>query len=142
MRIPLDANVLAESLPGRTIFLTTVNASKEKVTRLEEKGALVLALEPDERGWVPHDRLWKTIAELGVTSILVEGGNTVHTDCLKHGFVDRLCIFMAPKILGSGIDAIGDLGIRNINSALQLRDFRIKQSGVDFMITGTFEHEE
>jgi riboflavin biosynthesis pyrimidine reductase len=116
-----------------------VQASKEKVTRLEEKGALVLALEPDERGWIPQDVLWKSIAELGVTSILVEGGNAVHTECLKNGFVDRLCIFMAPKILGSGIDAIGDLGIRNINSALKLEDLKIKQVGVDFMITGNFD---
>lgn len=38
----------------------------------------------------------------GVTSILVEGGTRTHSRFLTSGLVDRLELFMAPRILGQG----------------------------------------
>ena len=136
LRIPLDAHVLSDANNFLTYVATTGNASKEKIGRIEAKGASVLVLPEDERGWVNPDSLWKKMAELGITSVLVEGGSTVHTEFLRRKHADRMVLFIAPKILGSGIDAIGDLGIRNINSALELNDVRMRNFGQDVMITG------
>lgn len=136
LRVPLDANVLADDAPKRTIIVTTNTASKEKIGRIVERGSTVLVLDSDERGWVPQELLWQKVGELGLTSVLVEGGSTVQTECLRTGNADRLVVFVAPKILGSGVDAIGDLGLRNINSALQLENVKHRRVGPDFMITG------
>ncbi len=139
LRIPLDANVLADDSPNKTIIVTTNQASKEKVARIVERGSFVLVLDADERGWTPQSILWQKLGELDITSVMVEGGSTVHTECLKYGSVDEIVIFFAPKILGSGVDAIGDLGIRNINSAIELEDVKIKRLNSDFMISAMFK---
>ena len=139
LRIPLDANVLADDSPNKTIIVATNQASKEKVARIVERGATVLVLDHDDRGWTPQSILWQKLGELGITSVMVEGGSTVHTECLKHGNADEIVIFFAPKLLGSGVDALGDLGIRNINSAIELEDLKIKRLSNDFMISALFK---
>lgn len=139
LRIPLDANVLADDSPNKTIIVTTNQASKEKVARIVERGSIVLVLDADERGWAPQSVLWQKLGELGITSVMVEGGSTVHTETLKHGNADEIVIFFAPKLLGSGVNAIGDLGIRNINSAIELQDVKVKRLNRDFMISALFK---
>jgi diaminohydroxyphosphoribosylaminopyrimidine deaminase / 5-amino-6-(5-phosphoribosylamino)uracil reductase len=136
LRVPLDAHVLSDDTPYLTIIATTAAASREKISRIQERGATVLVLPVEERGWVNPDCLWKKLAEMKITSVLVEGGSTVHTEFLKRKNADRMVLFIAPKILGSGIDAIGDLGIRNINSALSLSEVRMRNFGGDVMIAG------
>lgn len=136
LRVPLDAKIISDDEISNTMIITTEVASKEKVTRIEEKGAKVLVLEADERGWVMQPQLWSTLAEHGITSVLVEGGSKVHTECIKTGFVDYVTIFIAPKIMGTGIDAIGDLNIRNVNSAISVNDIEVKMVGPDVMLKG------
>jgi diaminohydroxyphosphoribosylaminopyrimidine deaminase / 5-amino-6-(5-phosphoribosylamino)uracil reductase len=138
LRVPLDANIFSGSSPQQTIIVTTDQASKEKISRIEEKGSMVLVLPADERGWVSLPTLWAQLGELGITSVLVEGGSTVITECLKNSSADQIVIFLAPKILGSGIDAIGDLNIRNINSAIPLYNIQVQEVGCDLMVTGWF----
>ncbi|MBN1479201.1 bifunctional diaminohydroxyphosphoribosylaminopyrimidine deaminase/5-amino-6-(5-phosphoribosylamino)uracil reductase RibD [candidate division KSB1 bacterium] len=141
LRIPLDANVLSDESPNKTIIVTTNTASKEKIARIVERGSIVLVLDADERGWVPQDILWRELGALGITSIMVEGGSSVHTECLKSRHADEIIIFFAPKILGTGVDAIGDLGIRNMNSALKLENLKIKRLQDDFMLSANLQKE-
>lgn len=140
LRVPLDAKLLSDAQAPRTIIVTTGAASKEKVARIQEKGASVWVLAEDERGWVDQATMWKALAEHGVTSVLLEGGNTVFTECLKSQVADRVAIFIAPKIVGSGIDAIGDLNIRNINSAITLEKAMIRSFDGDWMVTGNLRY--
>ena len=44
-------------------ILTTGAASKEKVSRIRERGASVLILAEDERGWVDLEQVWKKFAK-------------------------------------------------------------------------------
>ena len=138
LRVPLDAKILSADLAPGTIFISTELASKEKITRIQERGATVQILDKDDRGWVTFPSLWKYIADLGITSVLIEGGSSVQTECLKGSHADRLILFIAPKLLGTGIDAIGDLGIRNINSAIQLYHVQIKKLDEDYLLTAEF----
>jgi diaminohydroxyphosphoribosylaminopyrimidine deaminase/5-amino-6-(5-phosphoribosylamino)uracil reductase len=142
LRIPLDVNVLSDDLAGRTMIITTDLASKEKISRIEEKGAMVTKLDADDRGWVPPQQMLKKLGEIGITSVLVEGGATVHTECLRCACADKMVLFLAPKVLGSGIDAVGDLGIRNINAAIELYDLKIKQMKTDIMLEGYFKQKD
>jgi diaminohydroxyphosphoribosylaminopyrimidine deaminase/5-amino-6-(5-phosphoribosylamino)uracil reductase len=47
----------------------------------------------------------KKLAELGISSIMVEGGAFTSSWFLKNNLVDAIMIFIAPKIMGPGIDA-------------------------------------
>jgi len=143
LQIPLDATVITGENASNTTIITTEEASKEKIARIEERGALVHVLEADDRGWVPQDVLWETIGKMGITSVLIEGGNSVQTECIKGKNADRIVVFVAPKILGTGIDAIGDLGIKNINAAIEIINVKVKRfTSGDLMISGDFKIDE
>ncbi|MDZ7369758.1 MAG: bifunctional diaminohydroxyphosphoribosylaminopyrimidine deaminase/5-amino-6-(5-phosphoribosylamino)uracil reductase RibD [candidate division KSB1 bacterium] len=139
LRIPLDANVVSDEMPHKTLIFTTEQASKEKVARITERGVLVKILEADERGLIPIPAILRTLGQMGVTSIMIEGGSRVHTECLRSGCADEIVIFIAPKILGEGVNAIGDLGIRNVNAALELEIMSIRRLEKDFMVTALFK---
>jgi diaminohydroxyphosphoribosylaminopyrimidine deaminase/5-amino-6-(5-phosphoribosylamino)uracil reductase len=49
------------------------------------------------------------LAEEGVQSILLEGGPTLATGFVAAGLVDKLLLFVAPTIAGSGLRFLGDL---------------------------------
>ncbi|MDR1997104.1 MAG: bifunctional diaminohydroxyphosphoribosylaminopyrimidine deaminase/5-amino-6-(5-phosphoribosylamino)uracil reductase RibD [Candidatus Margulisbacteria bacterium] len=53
----------------------------------------------------------------GICSLLVEGGSAVNTAFLKAGLVDEWQLFIAPKLLGGGLPALGELGLRRIARA-------------------------
>jgi diaminohydroxyphosphoribosylaminopyrimidine deaminase/5-amino-6-(5-phosphoribosylamino)uracil reductase len=142
LRVPLDAKVLDSGLAQNTLLITTDRASKEKIARIEERGAQVEVFPQDDRGWAALPAVWTLLVERGITSLLIEGGSTVQTECIRNGYAERLYLFVAPKILGSGIDAVGDLGIRNINSALRLGNVKIRRLEEDFLIRADFMFNE
>ncbi|HEY6579894.1 MAG TPA: dihydrofolate reductase family protein, partial [Rubrobacter sp.] len=67
---------------------------------------------------------------------MVEGGATLITGFFKAGLVDRLAVCVAPKILGDGLPAVGDLGIRDLSRALTLADAAVEPYGVDLILSG------
>ena len=77
--------------------------------------------------------------ELGkreITSVMIEGGTEVNSSAIKAGIVDKIVIFAAPKIIGSGKGAIGNLGITKINKAINLKNTKTGKVGNDLMIEG------
>lgn len=71
-----------------------------------------------------------------ITSILVEAGGKVNTSFLQAGLVDKLVIFIAPKLLGGPHLAWDNIGIDNISQALKLKNVVTEQVGTDIMLTG------
>lgn len=58
------------------------------------------------------------IAELeGVDHLLVEGGADTAAAFLREGLVDRLLLYRAPILIGSGKPALGDIGLADLAAA-------------------------
>jgi diaminohydroxyphosphoribosylaminopyrimidine deaminase/5-amino-6-(5-phosphoribosylamino)uracil reductase len=73
----------------------------------------------------------------GITGVLVEGGATTIGGFLKSGLFDRLELFMAPKILGSGPTWNEGLILDSLADAPQLEIGEIRRLGRDLWITAT-----
>ncbi|HET9215114.1 MAG TPA: bifunctional diaminohydroxyphosphoribosylaminopyrimidine deaminase/5-amino-6-(5-phosphoribosylamino)uracil reductase RibD [Gaiellaceae bacterium] len=71
------------------------------------------------------------LAEEGVQSLLLEGGPTIATAFVAAGLVDRLMLFVAPTIAGSGPRLLGELP-----EARSLLHPEIRMSGSDILISG------
>ena len=56
------------------------------------------------------------------------------TSFLKENLADRLIVILAPKIIGEGINAVGDLGIRRMDNALSFSFKRITRRGADLIL--------
>jgi hypothetical protein len=68
------------------------------------------------------------------------GGRPLITALLRGRLVDRLAVCIAPKILGSGIEAVGDLGIRDLAESIALADAAFTPRGGDMLLTGRVEY--
>jgi diaminohydroxyphosphoribosylaminopyrimidine deaminase / 5-amino-6-(5-phosphoribosylamino)uracil reductase len=70
------------------------------------------------------------LAEEGVQSLLLEGGPTLATSFLRAGLVDKLLVFVAPKLSGSGPTLFGEL-----NEPVELRRFEARPVGEDVLFS-------
>jgi diaminohydroxyphosphoribosylaminopyrimidine deaminase/5-amino-6-(5-phosphoribosylamino)uracil reductase len=67
----------------------------------------------------PHEALAE-LHERERRHLLLEGGPTLAAAFLQAGLVDEVVAYVAPMLLGSGLGAVGDLGITTIGDALRL----------------------
>jgi diaminohydroxyphosphoribosylaminopyrimidine deaminase / 5-amino-6-(5-phosphoribosylamino)uracil reductase len=136
LRTPLQAAVLAGDAASGTVLATTDLAPERRRKRALSSGATVLALPTGPDGRVDLGALMEELGALGVGSVMVEGGATLITSFLKAELVDWLAVCVAPKILGDGIQAVGDLGIRDLSRSLALADASVEPYGVDLVLSG------
>jgi len=97
-RIPLTARVVRED-PARTIVATTSSAPPRRVKMLQAAGVRVWLL-PRQRGRVSLPALLAKAGEEELSVLLVEGGGTVHAAFLAEDLVDKIYLFVAPRIIG------------------------------------------
>lgn len=78
--------------------------------------------------------LLKTLYKMGVYSILIEAGGTLGGIFLQNKAVDEIYQFIAPKILGCGINFTQSLEINNLNCAIKAHDLKIKKINEDILL--------
>jgi diaminohydroxyphosphoribosylaminopyrimidine deaminase / 5-amino-6-(5-phosphoribosylamino)uracil reductase len=140
LRTPLSAAVLANGAAKGTVLAVTDRAPDERCAEAESLGATVLRLPASGKGRVDLDALLSGLHSLGVRSVMVEGGAALITSFLCERLVDRLAVCIAPKILGRGIEAVGDLGISDLTDSLMLTDTAVTLYGVDLVIDSRVEY--
>lgn len=87
-------------------------------------------------GGVDMLRLMQLLGERGVTSLLIEGGGTTLASAFEAGVVDKVCFFIAPKIIGGrdAVTAVEGEGRATMDDAIVLRDMRCEPVGEDLMV--------
>jgi diaminohydroxyphosphoribosylaminopyrimidine deaminase/5-amino-6-(5-phosphoribosylamino)uracil reductase len=81
--------------------------------------------------------LLEKLAARGVTHLLVEGGARVHARFLAEGLVDRVAVFVAPKLLGSdGVPLLAVGGPARMADALRLDEVQVEKVGEDVLVLG------
>jgi len=133
LRIPLRARLWSG---GRTIVATCEGGDEHQIRRYRDLGAEIWEFPPDADGRVDFGKCIERLGQEGIISVLVEGGQRVFTTALKSGLVDKIVICLAPRLLGRGKNALGDLGIRRIADALPVRELKVRRLGPDVIITG------
>jgi diaminohydroxyphosphoribosylaminopyrimidine deaminase/5-amino-6-(5-phosphoribosylamino)uracil reductase len=75
------------------------------------------------------------LAGLEVRAVLVEGGGEVHGAFLEAGLVDRVAVFVAPRLLGGrgATSTIGGAGLP-LKSAPRLAPFEVTHVGADLLL--------
>lgn len=142
-RIVLDGRLSAPEgaslfrRPRGVIVATALPVSHPRARRLARRGVEVWSLRGERPGEVDLRRLLKNLLESGVTSLLVEGGGTTHGAFLKAGLVDRVAVFLAPRLLG-GAAAPPSVGGRGFSLARtpRLLDVAVERVGDDILVTG------
>jgi 3,4-dihydroxy 2-butanone 4-phosphate synthase/GTP cyclohydrolase II len=119
LRMPSTARILHGD--PVTLVLTTDRAAESDRERLRALGAGVRMVPAGPAG-VDLPAALGRLRELGVRTLLVEGGARVITSLLTARLVDRLVIATSAKIIGTGIEAVGDLGIARVTQGISLHN--------------------
>ena len=135
LRIPEGSRVLNDGAT-KTVVATTSQAVPSRLGALRALGADVLVLPQDRHGRVELTALITALEKRGLRSLLVEGGSAVITSVLRAGICDELVVCIAPRVLGSGIESVGDLGISRLSEALAIGDTSIERMGEDIVFRG------
>jgi diaminohydroxyphosphoribosylaminopyrimidine deaminase/5-amino-6-(5-phosphoribosylamino)uracil reductase len=93
------------------------------------QGPLPAGSELELRTGPLEDEL-RALAAEGVQTLLLEGGPTLATAFLEAGLVDKLVVFVAPRLAGSGPRLLGDLA-----APAGLRRLSVSKAGEDAILT-------
>jgi 5-amino-6-(5-phosphoribosylamino)uracil reductase/diaminohydroxyphosphoribosylaminopyrimidine deaminase/5-amino-6-(5-phosphoribosylamino)uracil reductase len=139
-RVPVNAALLNDQAPGNTLIAHTDRAPRERLDALQRLGVKTLCVAEDEDRRVDLAALLDALRERGVETLMVEGGAQITTQLLRRQLVDRLVVCVAPKLIGEGLNSIGDLKINRLDQALTFRDLTVRQVGADVIFDGSLEN--
>ena len=129
-RIPVNSRIFQSD--GTTVIIATGNkALSRKWPNLPDLKILTSPTATPEITWILSE-----LHKLGLKSLLLEGGSFTYASFLKSGAVDRLVLFIGPKIIG-GQEALswcGELGVDQLDHALQIDISSITPVGEDWLI--------
>ncbi len=123
LEVPLDAKILNEDLGGHTIIIcgqVEPNHLEKTSLLLREKNVTIVQI-PDKsdgsKGKVNLPEAFRYLAEkLHINEVHVEAGFKLNGSLIRENCVDELLVYMAPRIIGSG------MGIANLPEIQSLED--------------------
>jgi diaminohydroxyphosphoribosylaminopyrimidine deaminase/5-amino-6-(5-phosphoribosylamino)uracil reductase len=101
---------------------------------LEAAGAEIALLPPDREGHVSLSPLLRLLGKREVQSLLVEGGSRVHGAFVRAGLVDSVAVFLAPKLVGSGVPIVEGAGL-DWRKPAALGPITLRALGSDLLLT-------
>ena len=139
LKLPEDRKVFQGLDKAPTLLATTAWDEKDKLAARRALGIEVSIVPPDADGRVDLKALLKMLGKRDISSLLVEGGAETITSFLRLGLADRVMAIIAPKIMGKGTDAVGELNVTDPNLAPKLKFTKIYRSGDDLVVEGERE---
>ncbi len=129
-RIPENSKIFKSD--GTPVIIFTGNkAFSRKWPDLKDITILTSPTSTPEIKWILSE-----LQNLGLKSLLVEGGSFINSSFIRSGAVDKLLVFLASKIIG-GQDALswcGELGVDQLDQAMQIDISSISAVGEDWLI--------
>jgi riboflavin biosynthesis pyrimidine reductase len=116
-----------------TVVFTTADADAKRGADLRAAGVAVRVVAAG-RGGVDIAAVLAELRRSGVRSLMVEGGAAVITSLLAAAAVDRLVVSVSPILLGAGVEAVADLGIRRVVDAVRLTNRCAYVTGEDLLL--------
>jgi diaminohydroxyphosphoribosylaminopyrimidine deaminase/5-amino-6-(5-phosphoribosylamino)uracil reductase len=137
LRIPLSAKVIRQKSSAATYIAVLDSMPKDKLVKLLDARTEIL-LARGRKGLVDLKYLMKMLGGYGIISVLIEGGSEVNASALKSGIVDKVVMFIAPKLMKGrdSLCSIGGLSPIKLSQAVRLHDVTSRFVGQDLMVEG------
>lgn len=140
-KIPLSARVLHHNPRGATIVAVSPRASQQKIDQLLELGIRVLKI-PEDEGKINLEFLLNQLGKLEITSLMVEGGARINGSFFSKKLVDKIYLFLAPKIIGGdgALSLIEGWGVSSVEQAIPIKSLVVENYGQDLALIGYPEY--
>lgn len=131
-----NINVVSYLNKNRSIVVTSDNQCSEKIKRIEDKGFRVIKVSKECNGLLNLNEVITKLFDLGINSILVEGGSKIFTQFISRMLFDKISIFVAPIIIGEGKNSINDLNILRISKVIRFKNSSFETIGDNLLFSG------
>ena len=134
------ARILTQQSAAQTWIFCRRGADRKRRDALEAAGAVIKCVETVSKGMLDLQDVLAVLGQSQITSVLVEGGGTVHGSFLQAGLADQLLLFVAPKFLGAQGVPLAAFGVRKEGGTPrpQFKIVRTRRCGDDILIEGRF----
>ena len=132
-RVEAGSKIFSNEAP--TLVATTELAPAERVDAWRAARADVVVYE-SAGGRVPLPALLGDLGKRDVQGALLEGGPTLAWSAVEDGLVDKLVVYLAPKLLGgtAAPGILGGQGAPSIGDALELDVAEVERIGRDVKV--------
>jgi len=138
LRCAPTANLLRPG-GGPVILFAGPEAPRSRQQVLEAAGAEIVRVPRTAQGRLDLHRVLAELAARDLVSVLVEGGGELIRELLELALVDRLLLFVAPRLLGGrdGVPLAGRLpGAPTIAERWTLTEVTHRRCGDDLLVSG------
>ena len=133
LRIPLTSRVIQAAENDVLVLCSAPDEQSRQA--LEAKGIRVRQVAATSDGRPDFAAIVRSLGELEITNLLIEGGGLVNGAALASGEVDKVFLYYAPKIFGEG--AVSFLGGETLHGRAQcVQRFELHRFGNDFALEG------
>jgi GTP cyclohydrolase II len=133
LRIPTTSRVLDDE--AATLVYASAAAPAGRRMAIRSLGA-GLRIVPAADDGLDLPAVLADLRLAGIRSLLVEGGARLVTSLLAAGLADRAIVSVSPILLGTGRDALGDLGVERVADAPRLDRRVVHVAGDDVLFAG------
>lgn len=135
--IPVNSKVFNCYSKAGVILAATSAIDREKEKQLMGRGVHVLKLD-GRGGFVDLNGLMQELYKLEIDSILLEGGGGLNAAALDAGIIDKVMMFIAPKIIGGKdtVTPVEGIGISYMRYAVLLKEIQVSRFGEDILVEG------
>jgi diaminohydroxyphosphoribosylaminopyrimidine deaminase/5-amino-6-(5-phosphoribosylamino)uracil reductase len=136
LAFPRGCRLLADNADQKTVIASTAEAIERFSGGRKGRSLTYWAVRPGREGLLSVEDFMKKAAAFGLRSLLVEGGAGLATSFIRAGMIDKYVFVMAPKVMGEGLNGVGDLRVRSLAGVLQFDDCSFEPCGSDIIFTG------
>jgi len=143
LRSPIDANIFKSAGDVPTMVVVGLRCgARAKIRTLEHMGVDIVRC-PVRRGMIDLNALMDILGSKNIQSVLVEGGSELNYSLIRGKLVDKLKIFLAPKLLGGGdgVPMFLGKGPKRIDECVRVEISKVRRFDRDIMISGYPQYE-
>jgi diaminohydroxyphosphoribosylaminopyrimidine deaminase/5-amino-6-(5-phosphoribosylamino)uracil reductase len=138
MSLPMSRKIFNTDRAPTWVLTSTaaMKINNRKAQRLVAQGVRILLVSASRL--LSAESILKTLAAEGVSSVLLEGGASLIAPFVEHSFADSLHLFIAPKILGGGLDGIQFDKPLFLHQHVKLKMTNVTNIGDDVLLEARF----
>ncbi|MBS0451671.1 MAG: bifunctional diaminohydroxyphosphoribosylaminopyrimidine deaminase/5-amino-6-(5-phosphoribosylamino)uracil reductase RibD [Proteobacteria bacterium] len=135
LQTPPDARLF--DTPERPVWIYAAKPNADKAAPLQARGVDVRYL-PNAQGKVDLPALLQDLAAREVNELHVEAGHKLNGSFLREGQVDELLLYLAPKLIGAGMDMASQIHaqgpLQTLAQAVELEFRSVESIGSDLRL--------
>lgn len=135
LRLPLKSKLIS-SAKGDLIVFTTEPSDSPKAHALGRAGVEVFSVRPC-RGRVDLRAVLSELGKRDILNLMIEAGAELNGAALESRIVDKMVLFYAPRVMGSGVP-MTRMATHGFPKSPRLTNLVLDRCGCDFVVQGYF----